>query len=97
MRQLLHFRSESCHTLLHHLTPNFSPFPLLPPPPSTPPPPHPTPAALYGELETHYKMPEVNMGSSIVTAMPVLDNAVSLPAGAVYVVARRYLVCDLQA
>jgi hypothetical protein len=42
-------------------------------------------------------MPEVNMGSSIVTAMPVLDNAVSLPAGAVYVVARRYLVCDLQA
>jgi hypothetical protein len=24
-------------------------------------------------------MPEVNMGSSIVTAMPVMDNAVSVP------------------
>jgi hypothetical protein len=35
------------------------------------------PAALYGEPETRYKMPEVNMGSSIVTAMPVMDNPVS--------------------
>lgn len=36
-------------------------------------------AGLYGEPETRYRMPEVNMGSSIVTAMPVMDNAVSSP------------------
>lgn len=35
------------------------------------------PSALYGEPDTRYKMPEVNMGSSIVTAMPVMENAVS--------------------
>jgi len=37
--------------------------------------------ALYGEPDSRYKMPEVNMGSSIVTAMPVMENAVSLVAG----------------
>lgn len=31
--------------------------------------------ALYGEPDSRYKMPEVNMGSSIVTAMPVMENA----------------------